>query len=309
MNLPSRKWIVSIVVLLVFLVIMVGKKQKSLHKLSPKQALDLYYKAKYKGNVELIKKLIYFPPGTTEEQKLAEAKSNSVGPNAGLLIRLVASRMKAKYGKIIDENTAEVGVVFRAGFLGFGQENPSHKVILKKDDNIWKYFGGKYNLPGEQLFEKLKDNPEDADLYYYYGFHIMSENPAKANRFFKKYYELEPDGFWVTPHFVKKLEEHEYFESELLTLLDVENIPQNSPGRAVTYRKIGQFFVEKKDYKKAKFYYDKATEILKISRSPLSEERLTKAKQELRLRIEGKYYDILDENEKAKDQNKDLRPK
>jgi tetratricopeptide (TPR) repeat protein len=297
MNLPSPKWIVRIVVLLILLVMMVGNKQNNLHSLSPKQALNLYYKAKYKGNVELIKKLIYFPPGTTEEQKLAEAKSSSIGPNAGPLIKLVASRRKAKYGKIIDENTAEVGVVSRAGFLGFGQENPVAKVILKKDDNIWKYFDSKYNLPGEQLFEKLKDNPEDADLYYYYGFRIMSENPAKANRFFKKYYELEPDGFWVTPHFVKELEEHEYFENEMLTSLDVEKVPQNSPGRAVTYRKIGQFFVEKKDYKKAKLYYDKATEILKISRSPLSEERLTKAKQELELRLEGKYVDLLTELE------------
>ena len=83
----------------------------------------------------------------------------------------------------------------------------------------------------------------------------------------------------------------------MLTLLDVENVPQNSPGRAGTYRKIGQFFVEKKDYKKAKLYYDKATEILKISRSYLVEERLTKAKQELQLRLEGKYVDLLTELE------------
>jgi len=294
MNLPGPKWVICIVVLLVFLVMMVGRKQKNLRKLSPKQALSLYYKAQNKGDVELIKKLVYFPPGTTEEQKLAKAKSYSIGPNANPLIKLATLGIKVKYGKIIDENTAEVGVVSRA----FGQEEPLEKVILKKDDNIWKYFDGKYNLPGEQLFEKLKDNPEDADLYYYYGFHTMSENPAKANRFFKKYYELEPDGFWVTPHFVKKLEEHEYFENKMLTSLDVENVPQNSPDRAGTYRKIGQFFVEKKDYEKAKLYYDKATKILKKSHSPLGAERLNKAKQELQLRMEGKYVDLLGEIEK-----------
>jgi len=297
------KKVVSVFVILVLIVIVFRwwklnvYDPSCLEKLSPKQIMNLYYRSCSNGDAETLEKIISFPPGTTEEQKLAEAKSSSIGPNAGPLIKLVASRRKAKYGKIIDDNTAEVGVVSRAGLFGFGQENPVAKVILKKDDNIWKYFGGKYNLPGEQLFEKLKDNPEDADLYYYYDFRIMSENPAKANRFFKKYYELEPDGFWATPYFVRKLEEHEYFENEMLTLLDAENVPQDSPDRAGTYRKIGQFFVEKKDYEKAKLYYDKATEILKVSHDPLGTERLLKAKKELQLRVEGKYHDILTELE------------
>jgi tetratricopeptide (TPR) repeat protein len=271
---------------------MVGRKQKNLHKLSPKQALSLYYKAQNKGDVELIKKLIYFPPGTTEEQKLAEAKSNSIGPNANPLIKLAASGIKVKYGKIIDENIAEVGVVACVSFFGFGHEEPLEKVILKKDDNIWKYFDGKYNLPPEQLFEKLKDNPEDADLYYYYGFRIMSENPAKANRFFKKYYELEPNGFWVTDHFVKKLQKYESIDSFERMMLNCDSPPGNKSG---VYTKIGLAFAECMNYEKAAQYYQRADDVIKKYPNPLSKERLEKAKKELKLRMDGEYYDILTE--------------
>ena len=51
------------------------------------------------------------------------------------------------------------------------------------------------------------------------------------------------------------------------------------------------------DFEKASLYFQKTEEAIKKYPAPIAAERLTKAKQELQLCMEGKYYDILTELE------------
>ena len=210
---------------------------------------------------------------------------------------MVGTKRSAKYEKFLDNDLAEVGVECWS-IKNLLKQYPVEQVILKNDDGIWKYYYSMYDLTWEQLIEAIRKNPNDASLYYYLGVVTQSENPAKAHRYYKKYYELDSEGFWVTNSFLTKLKEFEDivgFENKMLR--ELSNIPPNSPDRATVYRTLGQLYMENLDYGKAGDYFDKAKTILEIDKDSLGIERLEKSKEELQLRMGGKYVDLLDELE------------
>lgn len=302
-----RYVIVSVLFLTVGVFFIVNKfRTKNLEEMSPKEVVNAYYKARDDGNVELLQQIIYFSAGTTEGQKQKRIDSCNLtrSPEAKAIFSVMGMKNFAKYEKIIDEDSAEVGVCFKGGILQsllagkpshIWKSYPADQIILKKDQGLWKYHHNKDNFTNtSELVEAIKKSPEDASLYYYYGIHTMSVNPYRAYKYFKKYYELEPDGFWVTEDFLERLKDFEDINSFEKMMLNCDAPPGNKSG---VYTKIGLGFAECKDYEKANQYYKKAEEVLLKYPGPLAEERLEKAKAELQLRKAGKYHDILTELE------------
>jgi len=273
-------------------------KDKSLDRLSPKEVVDLYYNARDNGDIELLQQIIYSPSGISGSQE--KAKSALTGADEKGVMRVIGAKTKAEYEKILDDHTAEVGVVIAVGFPGFKKRIPYAQIILKHDGETWKYHYSKWELTKEKLTENLRNNPQETSWYYHMGTCIQSENPAKAHRFFKKYYDLEPDGFWVCKEFLyqlNKFENVEEFQKKMLN--ELPNVPVGT--KATIYLTLGQFCVEHEDYSKAKEYFNKAKEGLKSYPSPIGESRLGKAKEELKLRLEGNYRDLLTEIEQTQE--------
>ena len=55
------------------------------------------------------------------------------------------------------------------------------------------------------MLDELKKNPNDFSLYYYCAQDMANEqNRLLAYRFRKKYYELDPNGFWITDLFLEQ---------------------------------------------------------------------------------------------------------
>ena len=301
--------LIIVLCVIVFLRIFVTPNPKGM---SPKNIVKLYYKARNSGNTELLERIIYFPPETTDEQRRAKIQSIVVGAGEKVIMRMVGSRRKIKYEKFLDETTAEVGVIttgkvlpiLLSGRLSYlGKQHPVDQVILKKDDGIWKYYYSMAELPKGVLIENLKNNPEDTDLYFHLARAYLDENPAKSHRYYLKYYELAPDGFWTDEDFGdlikqyrKEYEDTEIYEQEMLVAINI--MPANHIlSKTIEYQRLCQLFMEKKDYKKASSYLMLAEETLKKDNSEYNywKRNLDKVKIELQLRLEGKYVDLLDE--------------
>ncbi|MBN1621533.1 MAG: hypothetical protein JW871_02965 [Endomicrobiales bacterium] len=280
-----------------------------LTKLSPKEIMDIYLEAKYSGDTAkavLLEKIIYFDASIPESERQAKTASLIVREPMSYM-GMVSFKVQAEYEKIIDNETAEVGVVMyvkpkKAGITVPFVDNrvPAQKVVMKKDENIWKYHYDKSVLTEEQLIEILRKNHNDADAYYLLGKKYQSENPYRADRYFKRYYELEPNGFWVSKEFLSKLETGKDIQKQEQIQLDVIQTKPEKSSKSSQYIKIGQLFTAHGDYDKAEMYLDKAKEELK--KDPYDTERYNKARNELSLRKSGEYFDILDEIEKS--QNK-----
>jgi hypothetical protein len=293
--------LISVFVLCVFIAykIVVPPNPKGM---SPKEIVELYHKARNSGDTKLLKQIIYFEPGTIEEQKQTKVKSVLACLDEKLMVRSVGLRRKVKYQKYIDDNTAEVGTVGSSIFLPWKQY-PGNQIILKKQDGIWKYSHIMAELPKDVLIENLKKHPLDFDLYFHLGRVYLDENPAKAHRYFIKYYELAPKGFWVDEDFLAQLKEYkkefndpETYEKQMLNKIN-SLTGSNTVSKAVYYRKLGQLFMELHEYQKAESYFRVSDALFKIVPSPACMRDLQKSKEELQLRLEGQYHDILDEIE------------
>lgn len=268
-------------------------------QMSPTEIVNLFQDTRNDGNIEIMREILYFAPDTTEEQKQERVRSILAGSDEKIVMNFVGTTEKVEYEKLIDEETAEVGLVL-GGANGFLNRVPTGQIILKKKDGMWKYHYNKYELSEDKLIKMIRQKTNDNSLYYLLGRWIVNENPAKAYRYFKKYYDLEPDGFWVCDSFLKELKELENpkrFETKLLA--DLHGIPEYSPDRALSYRFLGQMYMEHNNYEKAQEYFSKAEEILKIDKDTSEIESLKKVKHELELRLKGKYVDPLDEIDKS----------
>ncbi len=295
-----KKFLIStgFVVLGVYLLFFAGcGRKKNLSQMSPKEVINLYYNARDARDKKTLRRIIYFPAETSESAIKEKIRALITSRQEKWLARIVKTKVQAEYEKSIDKDTAEVGVVV----TGRGKRVPFQQVILKKQDGIWKFHYSKWELSIKQLTEELRENPKNVSVYYLLGNKIRPENPAKAYRFFKKYHKLAPEGFWISDEFLEMYKEDmrdfEHTEEyEKATLAEIQNLPSHRiASKAKKYRTLGQLFTEKKDYKKAKRYFDKAVPY--ADGYPLTKERLTKSRKELQLRMEGKYHDILDEIE------------
>ncbi|MCH9022968.1 MAG: hypothetical protein IID32_09410 [Planctomycetes bacterium] len=289
----NRRIIISVLVILI-LVFVIGKMfiKPNLQNMSPKRMFNLYEKSRNRGDTELLKRIIYFPQGTTEQQKQEKVDSMVAVPDETILLGILGISEKAKYEKLLDENTAEVGTVGVSKFR-IGKQSPLQQIIFKKDEGIWKYHYSMWELSKEQLVERLRAHPENTSLYYILGMAIQPDNIAKAHRYLLRYYELEPDGFWADDdfrrrviEFKKEFEQTEIYEKEILATIhsihkdDVES-------KALVYRRLGKLFMELEDYEKANMYFDTSSKLLALSPRRSEVKRLKEARLELQLRIEG----------------------
>jgi hypothetical protein len=176
-------------------------------------------------------------------------------------------------------------------------------MALVKDDGIWKVHGDKWDWG--KMLEQLKQNPSDASSYYLYSQEVINEW-FQAYRFKKKYYELDPDGFWVTDNFIEKLkaDEEKYeinykeYERELL----VQMKTYSPDGSARDYINLARIFMfhNNNNNSKAEEYLIKAENVLQQRKYTFYEEVFDRAWDELQLRKEGKYVDPLDELDKLR---------
>lgn len=282
---------------LVFLYFSGGNK--SLSQMSPREIMSLYFKAEEKGDVETLRKIIYFSPGTSEEEKTAKVKAASNSGGAGAS-PLGLATIKPAYEKVLDNNSAEVGLVIVKGIGGIGKHIPYAEIMMRKEGGVWKCGDAKYVLTEEQLIAAIRKNPKVAWPYYYLGRIYQPENPARAKRYYRKYYELEPKGFWVDNVFLEDIKQSDNTKKEEQeALAELPRIPENAPRRADLYNYLCQLFTESGDYKKAQMYLEKAEEIQKhkSGQDPYTQENIRKTKERLIQQMNGQSSDILTEVE------------
>ncbi len=290
--------------LLIFVVLAVfiahGCGKKSLDGLSPKKVVELYYQAKDDGDAELLRQIIIFPQDATEEQIVSRIKSEITVSAEKTLTRAVGAKVTVEYEKIIDDNTAEVGVVIFMGIPGLKKRVPFQQVILKKEDVAWKFYMSANELTEEQLVSRIRENPYDASAIYLLGRKYQPENPVRANRYYRKYCQLEPEGFWVSKQLLEYIERSGNIEEQEKELLaELQYMPEQAPARASVYWTLGQLFTEHGEYKKAKVCFDKAEKILKLPSNQHSvyAESFDKAKKAFELEVADGVTDILMELE------------
>ena len=152
------------------------------------------------------------------------------------------------------------------------------------------------------MLEELKQNPNDLSLYYHCAQDMANkQNRLLAYRFRKKYYELDPDGFWITEHFLERLrvDEENYetnymnYERQMLTEIEDHSGSRVSPYKAGKYITLARIFMFHQDYKKAEHYLNQAKNASR--QDQYIKDSFDHAWNELRLRKEGKYIDPLDE--------------
>jgi len=278
-------------------------KKKNLESLSPRQVAELYVDLDNSYDTELRRQIIYFPPGTSEaeiKKRLGPSSPSRDAKGGALLVRIAGLKMTTEYEKILTEDTAEVGVVAKIGFGPLSKRKPADQLIMKKDNGIWKVHYYRGSLTKEQFIDTIREDPQAAWAYYHLGMETLSDNAYKANKYFNKYYELEPKGFWVDEQLLENVKFHRNPQKmEQILFENIERAPKNSDGQAVDYIRLGQLFTEHENFKKAQMYLDRAKNILKINscRDVYIIKKLEKAWQELELKESGKYTDILTELE------------
>jgi hypothetical protein len=258
-----------------------GCGDKNLDKLSPKEVTELYLKARKNGNIETLRKIVYMPPETTVKERERWKKSMIVCDDEKMTKKIVFSIQKVEYEKIIDKDTAEVGVILFVD-VGPGLRTPLQQMMLKKDSGIWKIHCSKLFLNNEEQLRKIiNKNPSDADAYYYLAMMVQHKNPAKAKRYFRKYYELAPDGFWIDSNMKEQFKGVDGYKKEEQSLLEkLKKLPL-AANKNTIYRNLGQIVIEGGDYEKAEVYFQKAEDELKKKNSYIGAERLKQARQEL----------------------------
>jgi len=273
------------------LTFLVGCEKKKINQMTPTDIVNLYFESKSNGNIDTLREIIDFSSGLPEDEKEKELKALLMGHEAKGMAKLFGVKFIVEYEKIIDESLAEVGVVFKGMNLA---RTPFDQMELVKRDGAWKIINPLIKPTSEELINRIKMNPKDSSAYYHLSRKVMPDNPAKAYHLFMKYHELEPEGFWISKEYLKRLKRHgnlSTYKQEIL--LELSGTSESSSRRTSLYILLGQFNMEQKEYIKAKEYFDKAAMELQSKPNPISTEKLSKSKQELKLRLEGKYIDIL----------------
>ncbi len=229
--------------------------------------MRLYLKARDRGDMKTLREIIYFPPGTPEDEIQNRLRRTVTSSEEKMMSMITLYRVVVEYGKRIDEKTAEVGIVGKGylPFLPFSRRKPFQQIVFINDRGSRKYHYSKYELTKEQLKEMIKRNPMDADAYFLLGSKYSTSFPIRAIRYYKKYLELEPKGFWADDDGMHHLFE-EYKDLEELEKGCAEgfrNIPENSLNRGMSYLELAGVFAETGDADKATMYLEKSEAVSK----------------------------------------------
>ena len=274
-------------------------RQTRLDKLSPKNIANLYDKAVFWNDCDLLEKIIHPENSVFTINRNPPQWQKGEEYAARFFGIIVGAKREVSYQKIIDSSTAEVGFVHYSIYWPFAK-HPSGQDILKKYDGIWKIFGFKW-VSGKML-EELKKNPTDLSLYYHCAQDMANnQNRLLAYRFRKKYYELDPQGFWITEHFIKRLkvDEENYeinyknYERQMLTEIEEYSGTWKSSHKAKKCITLARIFMFHQNYQKAEHYLNQAENASRQDQR--TKDSFDHAWHELQLRKEGKYIDPLDE--------------
>ena len=293
--------LVTIILYFVFGEIKYRYQKNHLEKLSPRQIVNLSFKAAWKEDHELLKKISHSSNPYTGEKEKSQVVKNAEGVQRALTI-LLAIKFKAQHQRAIEPDSVEVGYVHYSRYWPFAKVYSGMQVLVQEDD-IWKLHSDKWKW-GEML-EYLKRNPTDLSSYYLCSSDMANnQNFLLEYRFKKKYYELDPKGFWVTKSFLEELKmEEENYETNYKNytrrlLLKTVGYPENwKADKARNYITLARIFMFHQDYQKAEKCLNEAENVLKQEKSEREymKEHFEQVWNELQLRKEGKYIDPLDE--------------
>ena len=229
---------------------------------SPEAVMRLYLKARDRGDMKTLREIIYFPPGTPEDEIQNRLRRTVTSSEEKMMSMITLYRVVVEYGKRIDEKTAEVGIVGKGylPYLPFSRRKPFQQIVFINDGGSWKYHYSKYELTKEQLKEMIKRNPMDADAYFLLGSKYSISFPIRAIRYYKKYLELEPKGFWADDDHITSLFENykDLANLEKRRAKSLQNLPENSLHRVMGYIKLAGIFAETGDADKATMYLEKS---------------------------------------------------
>ncbi|MHC5173998.1 MAG: tetratricopeptide repeat protein, partial [Planctomycetota bacterium] len=266
MKIIKRRRLLYFLAMLIIPTILVSCSKRDFGQLSPQDVVNLYFKAREDGDVQVLKRIIYFPVEFSDQEKQEKINSILISSGEKVLRRGIGVKYKPEYEKIIDETTAEVGVVMLMGIPGSKKRIPFQQVILKREKDTWKFYMTTHELTESQLISRIKEDPFDTSSIYLLGRKYQPENPVRASRYFRKYYQLDPDGFWVSDEFLSSINRSmDVQKREEEILADLKSMPKDACDRSTVYRTLGQLYIEQEDFTKAKMYLDKAAESLENS--------------------------------------------
>lgn len=279
-------------------------QKNHLEKLSPKQIVNLCFKAQWKEDHELLRKISHSTNEYTGERKKTQLEKDGEVVQRALTI-LFAIKFEAEHQRAVEPNYMEVGYVHYSRYWPFSKTH-SHMQLLAKEDGIWKLHSSKWKY-GEML-EHLMQNPNDLSSYCICSWDMANDqNFLMEYRFKKKYYELDPKGFWITKDFLEKLKidedkyeiNYENYEKQLLTKMALPETSKQE--KSISFIELVRIFMFHQDYEKAEKYLNDAQNLYTEGYKDFCfEKSLNQASKELQLRKEGKYIDPLEELDKLR---------
>lgn len=245
-------------------------------EMSPREIIDLYLKIRTEGRHDELPQILCHP---NDEAKI----NNLMASDAEKTLYSFLAKRKTAYEKIIDANTAEVGIVLSIA----GKIIPLQQMILKKAGGIWKLRESKFNNTSkEQLHEMLKITPVDPDIYYYLGKLYSTDRYVLAAQYYEKYLELSDNMFWDGPDMqgvIKQGKEIDSFIEQYKPFVDANPfLPRNDTLCA----KLALAYMDKGDLVNAKKYLDMMGKILEKSPNKYMRKKYNNLK-ELFLRAES----------------------
>ena len=282
-------------------------QKNHLEKLSPKQIVNLCLKAQWKEDHELLRKITHSTNEYTGERKKTQLEKDGEVVQRALTI-LFAIKIEAAHQRAVKPNYVEVGTVDYSRYWPFSKTHHSGMELLAKEDGIWKLHSSKWKY-GEMI-DHLKQNPNDLSSYYLCSQDMANDqNFLMEYRFKKKYYELDPKGFWITKDFLEKLKidedkyeiNYENYEKQLLAEMATYSKHWKS-AKARNYITLARIFMFHHDYQKAEHYLNDAENVLKDQKSERKymSDKFDDAWNELKLRKKGKYVDPIEELDKLR---------
>ena len=258
------------------LIFMLAGCKKSSHETcpldscSPRQIAGLYIDAYNNNDSDLLKKIIYRPSDVFDEEieRKISPSADKHFKGTEKLLESAGVKVDTEYEKILSEDTAEVGIIMKVGVGPLSKRIPVDQFIMKKQDGLWKFNYAVSMLSKKELEKRIKISPETAWVYYNLGMLLQSDNPYEACKYFQRYYELEPEGFWVQDELLNKLQILENPSKEESVLLkELNAYPEKAGGRVIVYVRLIQLFTATENFDKAKKYLQEAEALIKEKNS------------------------------------------